>query len=377
MAITSFANTQGFVYGPFVGTVDQTLTGMTSNTIDAVGESIAMIGNVHFLAGPGTSKTISTTGKIRFLTGNVTFANAGTSFKIGIQDVLSTGLEDGTYDVSATLTGGGGGLTSGSFISTTMTTGTKTLTHGDLIAVVFEMTARGGTDSVQIQLATGTNGASAIPWTTKDTGAGPVKSSNRPAVVIETDDGTLAWLGFETYPFSWATTGNFNSGSTPDEYASMFQVPFACETSGATVNLFTLGACEIILYSDPLGTPVAQRTVTVAQTQSSNVGNSWLHVSWPSTYTLTANTNYAIAVRPTTATNISASQATIGSADVRTLMMCGATWQRGTRTNQSGAFGSLSTTTMLYAMPRISGIDTGSAGGGLLTHPGLTGGIRG
>ena len=44
---------------------------------------------------------------------------------------------------------------------------------------------------------------------------------------------------------------------------------------------------------------------------------------------------------------------------------------------QSGAFGSLSTTTMFYAMPRISGIDTGSAGGGLLTHPGLTGGIRG
>jgi hypothetical protein len=96
-----------------------------------------------------------------------------------------------------------------------------------------------------------------------------------------------------------------------------------------------------------------------------------------STYTLNANTNYAIAVRPTTATNISASLATIGSADVRTLMMCGATWQRGTRTNQSGAFGSLSTTTMFFAMPRISGIDTGSAGGGLLTHPGLTGGIRG
>lgn len=33
----------------------------------------------------------------------MTFANAGTNFRIGIQDVASTGLEDGTFDVYADL----------------------------------------------------------------------------------------------------------------------------------------------------------------------------------------------------------------------------------------------------------------------------------
>ena len=74
------------------------------------------------------------------------------------------------------------------------------MSDGDLIAIVFDMTAQGGVDSVNIEMgvhrySTGhgfptTNQFVSSAWqTTQTLGAG-----RRPNVVIVFDDGTLGWI---------------------------------------------------------------------------------------------------------------------------------------------------------------------------------------
>lgn len=65
----------------------QSVLNSTSNTIDASGEKFAFIGTL-WLSGGATSKTFSSSGgKIRFMGGSsMTFSNAGTTLRVGIQD---------------------------------------------------------------------------------------------------------------------------------------------------------------------------------------------------------------------------------------------------------------------------------------------------
>ena len=126
-------------------------------TLDATGETCFMIGHLMLENPLGGSKTISSAGggSIVWRTGAVTFANASTTFRVGLQDLSTSSAPaqgDGTFDVQAAFTGGGGGVTASSVQTSVMTTGTKTLSHGDKIAISFSMAARGGTDSVVVSI---------------------------------------------------------------------------------------------------------------------------------------------------------------------------------------------------------------------------------
>ncbi len=126
MALQTLANKMGMIISSDGGLMG---SGINNATMDGAGESQAFIGKVFLEAGTG-SKTISSAGgKIRWRSGTVTFANAGTNFRIGIQDVASTGLEDGTFDVYADLVGGTDTITGSADQLTAMETGTKTISH--------------------------------------------------------------------------------------------------------------------------------------------------------------------------------------------------------------------------------------------------------
>ena len=93
--------------------------------------------------------------------------------------------------------------------------------------------------------------------------------------------------------------------------------------------------------------------------------------------TLSKDTKYAVAVRPTTANNVNIQVITF---DVEAFKKCwpgGIKTQKGTRADQTGAF-TASTTEIALAGVRIRSIDDGAGGaGGLLVHPGMAGGMRG
>lgn len=375
MALQSLANGMGM---PLDSVWMWGTSAAASSTMDAAGESVAFIGRIY-IEGAASSKTISSAGgKIVFRTNTVTFANAGTNFRVGIQDVAATGLEDGTFDVYADFTGGGGGIASTTWYEKAMTTGTKTINHLDTVAICMEMTARGETDSIQIQCFgnfTHTFQTSAnFPYRTIDTGSGPTRASSGPyGACIIFDDGTLGWIegamfgpGFNTW-----VDQTYNSGSTPNEYAAVFKVPFKCSVRGAYVGVGSIASTdnfEIILYSDAEGTPVAERTVTVNPNYTGGVTTSLAYNVVFSSFTLSPGVWYAISMRPTTANNLTMSYIDIGAefgSKYKKLCVFGTDCKFSSRTNQSGAFSEVQS----YFHPifglRINKLDDGASSGGV------------
>ena len=170
----------------------------TSSIMNATGESVAFIGRIYIEGEPASNTISSAGGAITFRAGTCTFANAGTNFRVGIQDVAATGLEDGTFDVYADFTGGGGGIASNTWYEKAMTNGSKTLNHLGIYAICFETTTIGGVDSITIASYGSQNHTGAtinFPYRTADTGSGPTRSNAGPfGASIIFDDGTLGWI---------------------------------------------------------------------------------------------------------------------------------------------------------------------------------------
>ncbi len=347
-----------------------------SLTMDAAGESCAAIGHLCLPAGSG-SKTISAAGGgclyFRASTGN-TFSNGGSNLRIGIQDVSNTtGLEDATFDVYADLVGGTDTIANSTFYKIPMESGTKTIAHGDLIALAIELTTRGGADAVVVAreslpwLVTGTGGA--LPYASADNGAN-AKVSNIPWMFIKFDDGTVGWLqGSPAIYMTGISSVAFNSGSTPDEHGPVFTAPVGMKVNGIGFGLGTISAganFEAILYGDPLGTPVALATVTVDIDQVfSSAASNWFMVPITET-TLVAGSAYAIMLRPTTTNNVTYYYQDLGAnnEDIKAGQFFGSSLIVGTRTNQTGAFSSLGARYVPTILLGVSAFIDAAGGGG-------------
>lgn len=288
-----------------------------TTTLNATGETCQVVGVIQLENPLSGSKTISAAGggKIVWMSGAVTFANAGTTFTVSIQDVStssSPGQGDGVNDVSVSYTGGGGGVTGSAIQQSTMGSGSKTIAHGDLVSLVFSMTARGGTDSIIIQHApTGTEvnpnilGGSII----ENTSGSYANTSAYPMAYIVFDDGSVGFM----YGFSMQAAVNtvtINSGTgTADEYGNLIYLPFSFYALGIEVMASLAGNSsdfELLVYSDPLGTPAVQRTLTVDATQASATGSvRFVGLPFSTPLLVKPYTTVAITCRPTTANNLS------------------------------------------------------------------------
>jgi hypothetical protein len=336
-----------------------------ATALNAVGESVAHIGQVFWSDG-GSHDVSNAGGKIHWSAGTVTFASASSNLRVGLQPLGASGLETGTFDTYDDLVGGTDTITANSLQVTTMSSGTKTIAHGATVAVVFEMTARGGTDSVEVHRMTGSGG---FPYSSSDTGSHAKSAASIPYCVIEADDGTLGILGGpHTIPALTSAT-SFNNGSTPDEYGSMFEVTFRCSVNklfAALGDMDGTEAGELVLYSDPLGTPVAERTATVAPANHGQPGNASTDATTYAIteFTLEPNTPYAVTYRPTDAAGRLISRVvTIPSAGVRAFTPFGTTLQGVTRSDNTGAF-TPSTTDWAQVGVHVNKLDDGAGGGG-------------
>jgi hypothetical protein len=349
----------------------------TDSTLDATGEIIAFIGRIYIDGRPGSAKTISAAGggSISYRTAAVTFANAGTSVSVGIQDVASTaspGQPDGSFDVvSAALVGGGGLITANAWQTVTMTggTGSKSITHGDLIAVVIDMTARAGADSVIVSSTVGTGAGGMTAYSNHFAAAAwSTGTEQTPTVLITFDDGTIATLDGGSIINTTTFNTGFAAASTPDERGEIFQVPWDCKIDaiwgycGATDldSDFSLK-----LYADPLGTPSALATIAVDPlTLSNNGASSTTFGRYPlaAEVELTRNTDYAVTMLATGTTNSVIALVTLANAAYRALWPGGTTLNSATRSDSSGAFSAVTTTHYLLGV-RISSFHDTSSGG--------------
>lgn len=356
-------------------------TGTTATTMNLATEESFTVGQIVWKGGTsGATKTISAAGggRIFWNTSTVTFANAATNLRVGIQDVTAAGLNDGTFDVYADLVGGTDTIASNALQNTLMETNTKTLTYGNLYAVGMEMTARGGADSVTVDRVTGgslASLASASPYSVH-LGA---KSSAICCFAIRFDDGTYGWL--ENAPLltnstisavgSVPSTGvAFNSGSSPDEYVMGVSLPFKARILGATMfidGVATTDPFEVRAYLDPFGSPTLIETLPHPSDPDHHMGGGVLGLftaMLAAPYDLSAGSVIGFAARPTSTNNISVGfhDLTSGFDGLKNLQVFSSV-KIGGRTDLTGAFSEI----QAYHLPEITlivgGMDDGVGGG--------------
>lgn len=325
-------------------------TATTSGAITTTGQSCHYVGTI-ILENPNSGpKTISAAGggSITWSTGTVTNADAATVFDVGIQDVSTTtspAQGDGVFDVNKTYSGAGA-LASNTSYTSVMTSGSKTISNGQLIAVAFTMTTRGGADSIVV-----TNcytdmftTAQVLPVVTKSTGGTFSRvGTSYPNCYITFDDGTIGWF-YGGY-YSTTTVGSVSIASNTavaDEYANLINVPYTFVASGVSVTVSANLAAsdyEIILYTDPLTNPTAVRTITMDSTQAGVLATpNAITMSFSTPYTLKANTPYAISVRPTTTNALSVYYLDPASVNGAKTLGVGSNFYSVRRLDNAGAF---------------------------------------
>lgn len=279
----------------------------TNVTQDATNEAAICYGQI--ITDDGGSHTLDTSGSssIGWRTGGVTFANAGTTFKVGLATMdtatgppaRATNASDVvTFSVSKSMTGGGAGVTANAWQAHTPDTGSLAVANGDFIAFCTQMPARGGADSILTTALAISTTVYRLGITSFVGGAyGAVAAV--PNCIITFSDGHKGWFA-GTSVFSTGTTTNFNSGSSPNERGNYFQAPFPMKIYGLYGFTGIGGDCDYILYSDPLGTPVAEQTVRIDANTVSVNSSRLFEVMFTSPYTTTANQPLGAVVKPAT-----------------------------------------------------------------------------
>lgn len=374
----SFVTTsQGLYYPASIFTGNGIVTVMTSMTaINAATDKVAFIGYIYIDGTGSTTKTLDTSGSsaISFMLGTTTFANSGTTLDIGLQDIDAVNgppcRPDGVFDVKVTLTGNASSpLSTGAWnnISLAAGSGSKTVTDGQLLALVFDMTARGGVDSVVLQAVNAAGGN--LPTTNQfDAGAWAAGTEIIPNCVITFSDGTIATFcgsGFYTVARSQE---NYSDSTNPDERGNVFTVPFTCKVNAIWADMGITDANSdftIKLYSDPLGTPALMTSLTVLA-QNLQTSGGQLLTTWPiPEQTLSPGTTYGATVRANGSTNVNFSYYQVNSAAYWALNGTSGI-SKMTRDGDSGAFSNSATTTQYKMGIRISAVDDGNRGGPIM-----------
>lgn len=352
----------------------QVVSFANSSALNAAARKLAFIGNIYLAAGSG-SKTISSAGgSISLETGTaVTWATSGTTLQIGIQDVSSAagpGIQpDGTFDVSGTRVQGTDSLAVSTWTTTSMGSGTKTITHGDAVAIVIEMTVRNGADSVTLSYPVGSDSArypAGIFFTTSWPAA---NGSIIPNAIITFDDGTLGWIDCSYAGAALSSATFYSDVTNPDEYGVIFQVPWDCRIDAIYAGFYNGAAnatCTLQVYSDPTGSPgvVSGTQITISNRNSNALNTARIGTYLlPAPVALTRNTSYCVSVKATGSGNIGLDVITLGSATYRAAYSGGTTRSLATRNNGSGAFNSVTSQFVMMGV-RMSAFNDTSGGGG-------------
>ena len=290
----------------------------TSITLNGV-LSAHFVGSVVLANPSGGAKTIRAgAGRVHWATvTSTTFGNAGTTLRVGIQDpstTLTPGQgDDSVPDVYADLVGGTAVLADNTNYQTDMTVGTKTLTHGQIVCVQFDMRSRVAPDQVKIAALKSDLGAtrSNFPGIAMGTlGALAQISVACPLVGLEFEDGTVGWvMGGENLDIANSTSVTYNLNSvTADEYGNYFIAPANMIVYGVTGVMYPVGSSsdfEVCLYMRPFAAePVLlSATIVDANTVCSTALGS-MSVLLPSPVVLNQGQEYVIAIRPTTANDV-------------------------------------------------------------------------
>lgn len=309
----------------------------------------AVFGYLYIDGGAGgEAKVCSTSCTIQWMPGAITWANSATTLDIGIQDMdAATGppaQPDGTFDVKATVTPAGGAnphtITANTWNTVTMTTGTKTMSTGDLIAIVWHLTNLGGADSVTTRIH-GSGATVNMPQAITYNGSW-VAGGGVPNALIVFDDGTRGWIQGSAL-WSATSAGTYVSTDNPDEKAIICQTDFDAIVIGmyGYISMTNGATATLTFYNDPLGTPTtptgAQLSPNEAHMTASATTRTYAALI-PTPFEIKANTPWAVGFAATNGTNVSVATDTVNAAADMASYSGGVNCYQGTRQNGTGAF---------------------------------------
>lgn len=362
MAQQNLGSAGGYLFPdpPFFGNAPSLSTTLL---IDATGEKVAMIGRVWFKERTGT-KDIT---KVGFRFGAVTKAG-GSALTVSLQDVSLTASPlqpDEVQDQTVAIANANASFASNTWIQTGALSASRTVSVGDLLAVVVEYDGAGrlGADSVVISsIAASSSILQSAPALKTAAWAEVTTIAN---VVLEFTDGTFGTLS-GALPFSALNTEAFNSGTTAgaggDERGTAFQFPYPVTVEGGYVTIALAGTSsdfDVVLYS---GT-TALATCSVDANATSSTGGRLCYFDFATPQALSANTTYRLAIKPTTVNNVTIYSLDLADANHRQAWGGGVNWAYTVRTD-AGAWTDTTTRRALLGLRISAGADDAGSGAG-------------
>lgn len=293
--------------GPGLLIPDTGPTTASSIQLDAALEAAIYVG--HVVTSDGLPHTIDTSGlsRLGWLNASGTFVNAGTTLKVGLAAVHASAGPPAradhsanaiTFAVSKTIPGNSGGLSTNAWNNHIPDAGSLTIASGDLLAFAIQMTARGGADVVRVQPSAASS-ALHRPAVTSFVGGSYAALAALPNTIIKFADGAYGYFHGSDV-LSLLDNVVFDSASSPSEYGQLFQFPFPVTVCGVWGWAPVTANLDLVLYSDPLGTPVAERTCTIDVNQVQTTAVRKFFTLFSSPYTVPRNTPFVVAFKPGT-----------------------------------------------------------------------------
>lgn len=356
-------------FGSHVATIPAFTT--TAHVIDAASEAVGMV------------LTAKKTGNISNIIWGTRTVTTGATIDVRVETVsLSTGFPTGTL---FTTNSNGSQVVANTDDNTTFSTAltaAAAVTKGDHIGVVIQNPAA-SFGNMQIAGQGANNGVDvyADSYPCFLTGGSWAMVTQPPLILgLQYDDGSFEYYE-GLYPISSFTSVAFSSSSNPNHRGLRFQVGTPVRVIGFWAAIDLDSSADVLLVDndwdgtdgDALGKIFVDTDLRVS------AGVRPFRQEFPTPITLSANTTYRLIVRPTTTTNLSIYYMSVGAAARWDQTEAGQQWYYTTANNPNDATDWTDTTTDRPLMGIvIDGVDDGAggAGGGLLTNPGMGGGMR-
>ncbi len=313
------------------------LTGtiVTDLLLDASGEKVAFI-----FPAPATGQL----DLIGFLTGTVT---VGDTMKVSFQGVDdATGEPDGGIDQFRTIAIANGDdvvwKTTGLITSDGTDGGTKrSVTKGELIAIVIEFNSFTATDSLNIRCwrqPGATSNHLGQCYVSHFTTVWTKTNGILPTFALKYADGNYYYIP-GTAPYSAVTSISIDNATSPDEAGAYFSVPFACKIDRIFAWVDADGDVDVVLYDGDGSTPL--KTLTLDK--DIRVTNVSIGYAKPfDEVTLTPGVNYRLVFKPSSLTNIAFFVMEVAAAEILG-QMSGGTGIHYTSREDAGAWAQVTT----------------------------------
>lgn len=299
---------------------------------------------------------------VSFRTGTVT---TGATVDVRIETVdAATGNPSGTlWATNTNVSHAINAADDNVWLTTGNLTASATVAKGDKIAVVI----------VNPSVSPGTLRIASMPQITQipqgllKTAGSWAKQLEVPAIALQYDDGSYGFIDNIFGGLTAITLTAFNSGSTPDEAAIKFTCPVKMTVSGIWAHVGNIAAgadFDLVLY-DSDGSTVLESVSIDGDHAISTAADNPLAVRFDTDVTLNAGSSYRVAVKPTTANNISRCVADFISAAAIASSPIGPTTALTSTRTDAGAWTDTDTDSVLLAGVIVTQLDDGAGGGGV------------